>query len=492
MSDILRRGRLDFLPDEEIMRYTSSMEDDKWIFDSDILVDFAHTVMLKEQGIIPTDDCAKILDGLKRIHKEGIDSLDHSYEDLHISIEAKLIDMVGEDVGGRMHSGRSRNDEVATCIRLRLRKEILEMAEEMLQLVTTMAKIASDNHDTIMPGYTHLQHAQPTTLAHHIMSHAESLGRDVERILGCLDRINRCPLGAAAFASTGFPIDRSRTAELLGFEEVMQNSMDAVSGRDFLLETASVLANIMIEMSRISEELVLWSSTEFAFIELSDQYASTSSIMPQKKNPDTAELVRGKSGIAVGSLMSLLTVCKSLPMSYNRDMQDASPHIWKSVETTRASVRIMAGMLDSMKVNNNTMKLQASTGFTTATELADTLVRECGIPFRTAHQIVGILAKRDVEPTLEDIEAVGRTVLGESLTERGLNENMVKQALDPMLNIQKRKVIGGPAPEAMKASIDSFGIKTGMWIEEVERIRDHTTDSIEKLMQVVEDYIQQK
>jgi argininosuccinate lyase len=248
----------------------------------------------------------------------------------------------------------------------------------------------------------------------------------------------------------------------------------------------------MVGMSRISEELVLWSSTEFGFIELSDQYASTSSIMPQKKNPDTAELVRGKSGIAVGSLMSLLTVCKSLPMSYNRDMQDASPHIWKSVENTRASVRIMAGMLDSMKVDKNTMKWQASTGFTTATELADTLVRECGIPFRTAHQIVGILAKGDVEPTLEDVEAVGRTVLGESLTEKGLNEDMVKQALDPMLNIQKRKVTGGPAPEAMKASIDNFGIKTRMWIEEVERIKDHTTDSIEKLMQIVEDYIQQK
>ncbi|NYT19310.1 MAG: argininosuccinate lyase, partial [Methanosarcinales archaeon] len=305
MSDILRRGRLASVPDEEIIEFTSSMSADKWIFNSDVLVDLAHTVMLKERNVIRAEDCQKILEGLLKIREEGIEKLDHTYEDIHISLESRLIDMVGEDVGGRMHSGRSRNDEVATCIRLTLRDELLLIMEDLINLRNTLIDVASENVDTLMPGFTHLQHAQPTTLAHHLTAHANAIGRDFERTRDCYSRVNMSPLGAAAFASTGFDLDRERTRTLLGFDGIIENSMDAVSSRDFLIETAAVFANLMINLSKMAEELVIWSTSEFAFIELDDRYASTSSIMPQKKNPDTAELLRGKSGVAIGSLMSL-------------------------------------------------------------------------------------------------------------------------------------------------------------------------------------------
>ncbi|MBP2029186.1 argininosuccinate lyase [Methanohalophilus levihalophilus] len=488
MSDILRRGRLESVPDEEIMEYTTSLKADRWIFDADILVDFAHTVMLTEQGIIKQSDSGSILKGLLQVREEGIDRLDHSYEDIHIALEARLIDLVGEDVGGRMHSGRSRNDEVATCIRLRLREELLGMMEELVHIRAVLLELAGKHRETLMPGYTHLQHAQPTTMAHHMMAHQQALGRDLERAIDCFARVNRSPLGAAAFASTGFSINRERTRELLAFNEIIENSMDAVSSRDFLIETASVISCIMINLTRIAEELVVWSSTEFSFIELSDQYASTSSIMPQKKNPDTAELLRGKSGVATGSLIALLTICKGLPLSYNRDLQEATPHIWNSVLTCRASLRVAAGMLASMKINEDILAEQSTTGFTTATELADTLVRECDIPFRTAHQIVGQLARMENEPDISDIETAGKDILGESLIKRGLTEQMVKEALDPMLNIKRRNNIGGPNPEEIGNSIAR--VREQLLVEErkVAKISENIDDALANLMKSVNEF----
>lgn len=485
MSDILRRGRLATAPDEEIIKFTSSMDADKWIFEADIAVDLAHTVMLKEQGIIKDSDCAGILEGLLKIKEGGIDKLDHTYEDIHISLESKLIDLVGEDVGGRMHSGRSRNDEVATCIRLVLRDELLGLMGDLTLLRGSLYSTADKNIDTLMPGFTHLQHAQPTTLAHHLIAHANAFGRDFDRTQNAISRVNLCPLGAAAFASTGFNIDRTRTQTLLGFNDLVENSMDAVSSRDFLIESASVLANIMINLSKMAEEIVIWSTSEFDFIELDDMYASTSSIMPQKKNPDTAELVRGKSGVAIGSLMSLLSICKSLPLSYNRDLQEATPNIWRSIETTRAAVRIMAGMVETMKVNIDMMAEQSVAGFTTATELADTLVKVTGVPFRTAHQIVGVLARGSGEPTLGEIDAVAHSVIGESLSGRGLTEEMVREALDPTANIKKRNVTGGPAPDEVRRSINSQMAKLGKDEQELESLNKRIDDSISNLLGVV-------
>ncbi|MBW6470707.1 MAG: argininosuccinate lyase [Methanosarcinaceae archaeon] len=485
MSDILRRGRLATAPDEEITKFTSSMDADKWIFEADIAVDMAHTVMLKEQGIIKDSDCTSILEGLLKIKEGGIDKLDHTYEDIHISLESKLIDLVGEDVGGRMHSGRSRNDEVATCIRLVLRDEMLGLMGDLALLRGSLYSTADTNIDTLMPGFTHLQHAQPTTLAHHLIAHANAFARDFDRTLSAYSRVNLSPLGAAAFASTGFNIDRTRTQTLLGFDELVENSMDAVSSRDFLIESASVFANIMINLSKMAEEIVMWSTAEFDFIELDDMYSSTSSIMPQKKNPDTAELVRGKSGVAIGSLMSLLTICKSLPLSYNRDLQEATPNIWRSIETTRDAVRIMAGMVGTMKVNIDVMTEQSVKGFTTATELADTIVRATGVPFRTAHQIVGVLARGKGEPTLGEIDAVAHNVIGESLSGRGLTEDMVREALDPRSNIKKRNVTGGPAPDEIRRSLNSNMVKLGKNEQELESLNKRIDDSIINLLGVV-------
>ncbi|MCD4821788.1 MAG: argininosuccinate lyase [Methanococcoides sp.] len=486
MSDILRRGRLASVPDEEIINFTSSMNADKWIFKADILVDLAHTIMLKERKIIKAEDCKKILEGLLTIREEGIEKLDHTYEDIHISLESRLIDMVGEDTGGRMHSGRSRNDEVATCIRLTLRNELLLLMEDLIALRNTLNDISSENLDTLMPGFTHLQHAQPTTLAHHLTAHANAIGRDLERTRDCYKRVNLSPLGAAAFASTGFDLDRERTCKLLGFDGLIENSMDAVSSRDFLIESASVFANLMINLSKMAEEIVIWSTSEFAFIELDDRYASTSSIMPQKKNPDTAELLRGKSGAAIGSLMSLLAICKALPLSYNRDLQEATPNIMRSLETTRASVRIMNGMMATMSINKENMAGLATAGFTTATELADTMVRVCDIPFRTAHQIVGVLARGNGEPTLGEIDAVAHNVIGESLSSRGLTEDMVEEALDPILNVSKRSVIGGPSPDSMERLIESSRERIANDTEILESLIANRDSAIEGLFCEVE------
>ncbi|AKB85559.1 argininosuccinate lyase [Methanococcoides methylutens] len=487
MSDILRRGRLASVPDEEIIEFTSSMSADKWIFNSDILVDLAHTVMLKERNVIRAEDCREILKGLLKIREEGIEKLDHTYEDIHISLESRLIDMVGEDVGGRMHSGRSRNDEVATCIRLTLRNELLLMMEDLLALRNTLIDVASENVDTLMPGFTHLQHAQPTTLAHHLTAHANAIGRDFERTRDCYARVNMSPLGAAAFASTGFDLDRERTRTLLGFDGIVENSMDAVSSRDFLIETASVFANLMINLSKMAEELVIWSTSEFAFIELDDRYASTSSIMPQKKNPDTAELLRGKSGVAIGSLMSLISICKALPLSYNRDLQEATPNMWRSLKTTRSSVRVMNGMIATMKINRENMAGLATAGFTTATELADTMVRVCDIPFRTAHQIVGVLARGSGEPTLGEIDAVAHNVIGESLSGRGLTEQMVNEALDPTMNVRKRTVTGGPSPETMQQLISNCKDRSVGDEDSLKGLKANVDSAMEALFSVVDD-----
>lgn len=451
--NILRRGRLQVVPDEDIMRFTSSMAADKRIFDADIEVDKAHVVMLKEQGIVKDNECSIILSGLLEIQKEGISVLDTSYEDLHIALEAKLIEITGEDIGGRLHSGRSRNDEVVTCIRFTLRKELLLLIEELHDLVGTLVKISEKHIETIMPGYTHTQHAQPTTLAHNLLAHTNGFLRDLERMKKAYITTNQNPLGSAAFASTGFSIDRKRTTELLGFDITMENSMDAVSTRDFMIESISCFANLMINLGRMAEELILWSSSEFGFIELDDMYSSTSSIMPQKKNPDIAELMRAKTGTIHGALVSVLTICKGLPFSYNRDLQEATIHLWNAVDTVRACVRMANGMVGTMCVKENAMKKATNVGFMTATELADAIVRSTDVPFRTAHHIVGTIAKKGKTPDISTIDKISMEILHEKLSEKGLSEKIIREALDPFDNIQQRSIVGGPAPAETKRQI---------------------------------------
>ncbi|HEY9246010.1 MAG TPA: argininosuccinate lyase [Candidatus Methanoperedens sp.] len=479
--NILRRGRMPARQDEDIMRFSSSMEADRRIFNADIEVDRAHVVMLGEQEIINLKDCSAILAGLEKIRNETISALDTSYEDVHIALEAKLIELVGEDTGGRMHSGRSRNDEVATCIRISLRDELLDMKEESSILVSTLIDKAGDNLDTILPGFTHTQHAQPTTLAHHLLAHANAFMRDIKRLKGAYGCTNQNPLGAAAFASTGFKIDRKRTARLLGFDNPMQNSMDAVSTRDFMIESIGCYSNLMTNLSRLAEEMILWSSSEFSFIELDDRYSSTSSIMPQKKNPDIAELMRAKTGTVNGALVSVLTICKALPYSYNRDLQEATPHLWRSTDTVRSSIRMAEGIARTMKINKEMMKNASGEGFITATELADTIVRVTDIPFRTAHHIVGSIARKGEVPTISYLDEISLSIIHEKLSDRGLSEKAVKEALDPTGNVNRRAQPGGPAPAETKRQIRAIRKKITLIEKDIKLSRKKLNEAAEEL-----------
>ncbi|MDT8357136.1 MAG: argininosuccinate lyase, partial [Methanomicrobiaceae archaeon] len=323
VRDTLREGRLGMMRPTGVVEFLSSMKADRMIAEADVLVDIAHLLMLRRQGIVDGKTAETLLSALLDLYDAGVpeEAFDDRFEDIHAGIEAYLIERVGVDPGGRLHIGRSRNDEVATCIRMQLRTLLLGQMEALLQLRRVILDTAAGHRESIMPGFTHLQHAQPTTLAHHLLAYEQAFGRDFSRLQGTIGRVNRCPLGAAAFASTGYPIDREYVSEILGFSAPLQNTMDAVSARDDMVEAIAVCAITMSTVSRLAEELVLWSTGFVRFATLDDAYSSTSSIMPQKKNPDIPELIRGKSGRVTGSLVSLLMTVKGLPMTYNRDLQ---------------------------------------------------------------------------------------------------------------------------------------------------------------------------
>jgi argininosuccinate lyase len=434
-----------------VLEYLSSREADRRIFHSDLLVDRAHLLMLREQDLISRDICSRIMAAIDDLVDEGPQALGPG-EDVHEAIEASILQKVGPE-GGRMHTGRSRNDEVATCIRLSLREEMLSLMVGQLGLLKTMLRLAEENMESVIPGFTHTQHAQPTTLAHHLLSHADAAARDLARLEEAYARVNQSPLGAAAFASTGFKIDRSLTARLLGFEGLVENSMDAVSTRDFILEVLSDLAILMVNLSRLAEELVLWSTSEFGYLELDNLYASTSSIMPQKKNPDTAELARSKSGSVLGSLVAALSISKALPMSYNRDLQEMTPHLWRAVDWTASTIRILDGCLSTLKFNKERLEKSSGAGFSTATEIADSLVRITGMPFRTAHSIVGRIAASGGRPVLADLDRAALEMAGYEVSGKGFSQQDLERALDPRSNVALRANTGGPAPEETERMI---------------------------------------
>ena len=488
--------------------YILSLEADRWLFHADILVDKAHVVMLKDRGILKKKESAAILNCLVNIEGRGEDFIERElplHEDVHTAIESVVIREIGEEIGGKMHTGRSRNDEVATCIRIALRNELFELMREVNGLRSVLLAKAAAHVDTIMPGYTHLQHAQATTFAHHILAYADAFARDSLRLINAYECTNVSPLGAAAFASTGFPIDRERTAKLLGFDSVLEHSMDAVSTRDFVIETISCFSNLMTNLSRLAEELILWSTSEFDFIRIPAEYATGSSIMPQKRNPDYAELVRARAGTVHGCLMSVLLICKALPSAYNRDLQEVTPHLLKATKTTTASVAAMKGMVEGLELKKEEMEKKASIGFTAATELADTIVRETGIAFRTAHKIVSSLASGLADETLESLkeQESGKAFVGEvlqriddialgitekKLSEMGLTEKKVKEALDIGSNIQKRNVKGGPAKREVQRMIDRR--KTDL--EKDEKSRQEKEERVKRSLEELEREVKKK
>ena len=390
MSQKLWQGRFSGHTDRLVEAFTSSIDIDKRLYLYDVAGSIAHCKMLAKQAVITEEDAAVLIQGLGEVQREierGLFQFDESQEDIHMHIETRLTEKVGR-VALKLHTARSRNDQVALDVRLYLRDEVRHLVRSLTEFRQVIVKLAKDHIQTILPGYTHLQRAQPVLLAHHLMAYYEMFSRDVERLNECFKRINVMPLGSAALAGTTYPIDRDYTAKLLGFPKVSGNSIDAVSDRDFIVEFLSAASLCMVHLSRLSEEIILWSSAEFGFIELPDSYATGSSIMPQKKNPDVAELVRGKAGRVFGALVTLLTVMKSLPLAYNRDMQEDKEPLFDAVDTLRACVDIYIKMLPSLKIKKKKMARAASRGFLNATDLADYLVGK-GMAFREAHSCVG-------------------------------------------------------------------------------------------------------
>ncbi|MEE8167351.1 MAG: argininosuccinate lyase [Candidatus Hydrothermarchaeales archaeon] len=453
---MIREGRLGKSVDKEVLEYISSLKFDRNILTYDLIEDMAHVVMLAETSIVGAEDASKILRGLMEIYGRSGGVLKPSYEDVHLAVEGELTKRIGA-AAGKMHTARSRNDQIACDLRLWLRDEVNQISSSITTLITALLDKASENTETIMPGYTHLQRGQPTTLGHHLLAHCDAFLRDIERLDDAYKRTNLSPLGACALATTSFPIDRNRTVELLGFDGLVENSMDAVSSRDFLLEVHSVLSILMLHVSRLAGELILWSSSEFGFVELSNDLASTSSIMPQKKNPDILEIMRARSSKVQGNLFSCLSI-SNLPMAYNRDLQELNPIILDSLMMAREALPLLGKVIAGLKVNAENM-LEACSNFIVATELADLIVREKNIPFRQAHKLVGaVVAKAVKEGVLPGeidakfLDEVSKNTLGKPLR---LENKHIEAALSPKKAVEAKVAVGGPSSKEVTRMISA-------------------------------------
>ena len=443
-------GRFTKETDKLVYNFNASIGFDQKFYKQDIEGSIAHVIMLGRQGILTKEESNQIVDCLCEIRADvenGVLEISDEYEDIHSFVEATLIDRLG-DVGKKLHTGRSRNDQVALDMRLYTRLQVLETDDLLKELLETILKIMEENVNTIMPGFTHLQKAQPITLAHHMGAYFEMFKRDRSRLHDIFVRMNYCPLGSGALAGTTYPLDRELTAELMGFYGPTLNSMDGVSDRDYLIEFLSAASTIMMHLSRFSEEVIIWNSNEYQFVEIDDAYSTGSSIMPQKKNPDIAELVRGKTGRVYGALMSLLTTMKGIPLAYNKDMQEDKELSFDAMDTVKGCIALFNGMLASMKFNKERMYASANGGFTNATDAADYLVNH-GVPFRDAHGIIGRL----VLYCIEQNKAIDELSLDELQAISPVFEEDIYDAISMETCVSKRLTIGAPGQEAMKKVI---------------------------------------
>ncbi len=443
-------GRFTGSINELAWNFNASITFDKRFLEVDVTGSKAHAQMLARVGIITESERDQIISGLDSILedvKTGKLEITDKYEDIHSFLEANLIERIG-DAGKKVHTGRSRNDQVALDMRLYARGEVEEMASLIKNMLKTLSEIMKDNLDTYMPGFTHLQKAQPVTLSHHVGAYFEMFKRDLLRMKDIYERMNYCPLGAGALAGTTYPLDREYTAELLGFYGPTLNSMDSVSDRDYLIEFLSALSTIMMHLSRFSEEIIIWNSNEYRFVEIDDAYSTGSSIMPQKKNPDIAELVRGKTGRVYGDLMSLLTTMKGIPLAYNKDMQEDKEAAFDAIDTVKTCLTLFTDMLRTLKFNKASMESSATKGFTNATDAADYLVNK-GMPFRDAHSVIGrlVLACIDKGCAIDDLS------LDELKTFSDSFEEDIFEAISLRTCVEKRLTIGAPSSEAMKKVI---------------------------------------
>lgn len=444
-------GRFTEGVNELVNTFNSSISIDSRMYKEDIEGSLAHVKMLGKQGIIPSEDSKKIVEGLKEILiriDNGTIQIDKDAEDIHSFVESILTYYIGDE-GKKLHTGRSRNDQVTLDTKLYLKKYIKIIINEILKLHETLLEKANENINTIMPGYTHMQKAQPITFAHHILAYCEMFKRDIGRLFDSYKRLDEMPLGSGALATSTYPIDREFVASELGFSKITLNSLDSVSDRDYAIETLSALSLIMMHLSRFSEEIILWCTGEFNFIELDDSYSTGSSIMPQKKNPDVAELVRGKTGRVYGDLMTLLTVMKGIPLAYNKDMQEDKEALFDGLDTTLLSLQTFNGMIKTMKVKKANMKKSASGGFTNATDVADYLVKK-GIAFRNAHEIVGKIVLHCID---KDI-AIDDLSMEEFKNFSPIFEEDIYNSIDLLTCVEERSVIGGPSSLSVKMQIE--------------------------------------
>ena len=443
-------GRFTKETDKLVYNFNASISFDQKFYKQDIMGSRAHVKMLAKQGILTEEERDQILEGLDGILKDvenGTLEITSEYEDIHSFVEANLIDRIG-DPGKKLHTGRSRNDQVALDMKLYVRDEIDEIDGELKELLTELLSLMSDNVETYMPGFTHLQKAQPVTLAHHVGAYFEMFRRDRERMADIRRRMNLCPLGAGALAGTTYPLDREYTARLLGFDGPTRNSMDSVSDRDYVIELLSALSTVMMHLSRFSEEIILWNSNEYRFVEIDDAYSTGSSIMPQKKNPDIAELLRGKTGRVYGALISILTTMKGIPLAYNKDMQEYKELTFDAIDTVKGCLRLFTGMISTMEFRRDVMEASAKNGFTNATDAADYLVNH-GVPFRDAHGIVGRLVLLCIDRGI----SLDELPLEEYQKISPVFEEDIYDAVSMKTCVEKRETYGAPGPGVMKKVI---------------------------------------
>jgi len=487
-SRLLRGGRLTSVR-KDVVKFTSSIKSDRMLLKAVIKINVAHVAMLMEQKIIEWSDGIRLLQALSKL--ESTMKLKSSLEDVHVAIEEEVNKKVGPEIGGNLHIAKSRNDQVSTAIRMELRRNLLDVMISVIKLQEALTKLAEKHVRTVVPGYTHLHPAQPVTFAHFLLSYVDLLERDLQRLEETYQRVNLCSMGAGALATSSFSISRDRIAELLGFSEVLENSIDAVSSRDFILETMADLTIIAVDVSRLVEDLILWSSPNFGIIELPDGFSSTSSIMPQKKNPDVLEVIRAKMSHVLGNFLTSATTLKALPSSYNMDFQEITPRLWESLENVTSSLGMLSKLVINLKVFKNVFS-KSLLNFSTSTELANMLVRKYKVPFRTAHKIIGSLIRilAEYKLTFSDVtpELLQKVVQDSSGLSLNISIEDIQESIDPLKFVESHKARGGPSPPEVKRMLKVRKQWTALSRSNLSRKKLQLDEADDKLQSTVQSY----
>jgi len=492
LSKLLRGGRIGSAR-KDVVEFTASIKSDQKLLEAVIKINQAHVTMLTEQNIINTKTGAKLLAALAELDPKM--KLDKSLEDVHLAVEEQVNKKVDKETGGNLHIAKSRNDQVATAIRMALRTSLLELMNLLVKLQDSLIELAEKHTKTLVPSYTHLHPAQPVTFAHILIAYVDALERSLKRLEEAIPRINMCPMGAGAIATTSFPINRDRTAELLGFSKVLENSIDAVGSRDFVLETSANLTLLAIDISRIVEDFIVWSSPDFGIIDLPESFAFTSSIMPQKKNPDVLEVIRARMSQILGNFVASATTMKALPSGYNLDLQELTPKLWESIETVAASVNMLSELAKNLNVNKNVFSKQIL-NYSTTTELANLLVKKHNVPFRTSHKIVGAVVKTllDKKMALSNLtpELLNKTAKKSAGITISVKLTDIKDSIDPQKFVESHKTMGGPAPAEVKRMLKNRKQLTSQSKTSLKEQKSRLKEADLQLKSVVQRYATQK